>query len=635
MQQGTVPRANVEGADSGTIAVAAYLRVSTAEQRQRYGIPAQRQAIQAYAERCPTWQLVEYRQDSGASGSTDSRPGFDALLEDIVAGQVGLVAVHRLDRLGRTEAAIWRCIWQVEDAGAQVECCAEPLGDPGIGRWLTIDRLAREVEADYRRIVARTQAGRQLKAVGGGWPGGPAPYGYRLEGKGMFGSVLAVNPEEAGVVALIADLLTDGRRSLKAVAAELNDRGVRTRSGKRWTPSNLSRRLGSGTFLGEAVFRRTDRQWGGHCTSVRGDGHPVHGESVSLVLPPILTTDQVRAVGEALAAMSRPRRNPIAEYPLTGRIHGRCGLPYVGGMRAKDGLRTYRCSGMQGKASCGCVFLPAAYAEEETAERLNGMLASMPPGFRPVAPTSAAAPMRLTRQAARVALLDQLAVERRRDLQEARGMTAPEHLVAAAVRQIESDLGALGRIAAHARDWLHELEASILRDAPLRAVLSSPTPDVLTLPPREQRRLVELLDVRVEVADPTFRYREGTKCLTMQWHERTGELVPSDPTDGQWERVDRLLRSRFPAHHFRARPDLRAALTGMLHRLRTGILWSELPTRFGDHAKVRLRQRVWLESGAWEAIVRLLNEEGPGTPVFRRTVPPLRIRTMLDPASVV
>lgn len=630
MQQGTAHHADHTGEEPETIAVAAYVRVSTTEQGHRYGIPAQRQAIQSYAARRPRWHLVGHRRDTGASCSTDSRPGFDALLADIAAGPVRYVAVHRLDRLGRTEAAIWRCIWQIEDAGAQVECCTEPLGDPGIERLLATDRLAREVEADYRRIVTRTQAGRQLKAVGGGWPGGPAPYGYRLAGKGTFGSVLEVDPEEAGVVALIADLLAQGRRSLKDVATQLNDRGIRTRNGKRWTPSNLSRRLGSGSFLGRAVFRRTDRQWGGHRTRVDRDGQPVHGESVSLALPPILTTDQVRAVGEALAAMSRPRRNPIADYPLTGRIRGRCGLPYVGGMRGKDGLRTYRCSGMQGAASCGCVFLPAAYAEEQMAERVNGLLASMPPAARPGVSVSAADPMRLTRHAARVTLLDRLAAERRQDLREARRMTAPDHLVAAALRQIASDLDALGRIAAHARDWLHELEASILRDAPLDAVLASPTPDVLVLPPGEQRRLVELLDVRVEVADPTFRYREGTKCLTMRWHQRTEQLIPPDPDDAQWERVGLLLRSSFSAHHFRSSLDLRAALTGMLHRLRSGILWSELPARFGDRAKVRARQRVWLESGVWEALVRLLNEEGGGTPVFQRTVPSLLIHTALD-----
>ncbi|MET7941729.1 hypothetical protein [Streptomyces sp. NPDC005302] len=45
---------------------------------------------------------------------------------------------------------------------------------------------------------------------------------------------------------------------------------------------------------------------------------------------------------------------------------------------------------------------------------------------------------------------------------------------------------------------------------------------------------------------------------------------------------------------------------------------------------MRARQRVWLESGVWEALVRLLNEEGGGTPVFQRSVPSLLIRTALD-----
>lgn len=66
------------------------------------------------------------------------------------------------------------------------------------------------VEADYRRLVARTQAGRQFKAVEGGWPGGPAPYGYRIRGKGSFGSTLEVDSAEARVVRLIADLVIEG-----------------------------------------------------------------------------------------------------------------------------------------------------------------------------------------------------------------------------------------------------------------------------------------------------------------------------------------------------------------------------------------------------------------------------------------
>ncbi|MEV5079996.1 recombinase family protein [Streptomyces sp. NPDC056159] len=349
-------------------------------------MPVQARAIRAFVEQQDAWCLIQSREDIGESGSTHFRPGLEALLADISQGRVKHVLVHRLDRLGRTEAAIWRCIWQIEDVGAQVECCTEPLGEPGVERWLTVDRLAQGVEADYCRIVARTQAGRQLKAVNGGWPGGPAPYGYRISGKGAFGSTLEVDPAEAGVVKLLADLVTEGGRTLAGIAEELNSRGVLTRSGKRWTGTNLHRRLRGATFLGEAVFRHTDRQWGGHCTRLRSDGRPLHGESVVIPLPPILPADQIRSFQEALAELTRPRKNPIGEYLLSGLIHGHCGRPYVGCFRSKDRVRTYRCSGWNAEVSCGCAFLPADHVEEEVASHLNTLLAAIPTNSRPMMP---------------------------------------------------------------------------------------------------------------------------------------------------------------------------------------------------------------------------------------------------------
>ncbi|MFK0159330.1 recombinase family protein [Streptomyces sp. NPDC090493] len=59
-----------------------------------------------------------------------------------------------------------------------------------------------------------------------------------------------MDPAEARVVKLIADLVIDGVNGLTDLANELNNRGALTRNGKRWTPSNLCRRLKSGTFLG-------------------------------------------------------------------------------------------------------------------------------------------------------------------------------------------------------------------------------------------------------------------------------------------------------------------------------------------------------------------------------------------------
>ncbi|KUO15094.1 recombinase family protein [Streptomyces dysideae] len=631
MQQGTATRADNKGGETQTVDIAAYMRVSTAEQKGRYGVPTQAQAIRGYMEQQPSWRLVVCREDVGESGSTYSRPGLDALLKDITEGRAKLVLVHRLDRLGRTESAIWRCIWQIEDAGGEVECCTEPLGEAGFERWLTVDRLAQAVEADYQRILSRTQAGRQLKAVDGGWPGGPAPYGYRISGKGVFGSALEADPDEAPVVLLIADLVIGGVPGLKDLANELNDRGALTRSGKRWTPANLFHRLKSGTFLGEVVFRRLDRQWNGNCTRLGNDGQPLHGDSVVIPLPPILSADRIKTFQKALAELTRPRRKPNGEYPLAGRIHGSCGLPYVGCFRSKAGVRTYRCSGWGAASSCGCVFLPADDIEKQVIAHVNAVLAAIPSGRRPMLPISDDASVHLIRHIERVRSLERLVAEYGGELDVLRSRVEGDRIVAVAVRQIESDLEVLRRVLVHAREWLDELENVDGTAARRTAVLGSVAPDIRSLTQSEQRRMIELTGARVEIADPTFRYREGTRCLTVEWHQRTGTLVPPDPTDSQWDRIEELLRSRYPAHHFRSPLNLRAACTGMLHRLRTGILWRDLPEQFGDSRKVRCRQRTWLADGVWADMVKILNEEGESTPVLGyEAAPALVIRTDLD-----
>ncbi|MFF7951667.1 recombinase family protein [Streptomyces griseorubiginosus] len=637
MQQGTAPHVEDRGRSCQALAAAAYMRVSTAEQKRRYGIPAQAEATRAFVEKRATWRLEGSWEDLGGSGSTTSRPGLNELLAEVAEGRVDVVVVSSLDRLGRTEAAIWHCLWQIEDAGAALECCDLNLGEPGLDRWLTIDRLARSVEADYSRIVTRTQAGRQLKAVGGGWPGGPAPYGYRIRGKGAFGSTLEIDPTEAAVVRLLADLVIEGGRTLMDLAEELNRRGIPTRSGRQWTRANLHRRLKGAAFLGEAVFRRSDQQWGGHCTRLDDSGQPLYGERVVIPLPAILAADGIHAFQQALAELARPHRTPLGEYPLTGRVYGPCGRPYVGCFRSNDGVRTYRCSGWQQNVPCGCLYLRADYVEEHVALHVNALLASMPLLDRPILQVSSEAQTRLARHTERVRSLERLVAQCAEELDGLRNQAQHSRVVAAALRQLEADQAALERILSHARDWLEELDVRAGRDDRLSAVLGAAAPHSQDLSPSEQRHLIESLEVRVDIADREFRYREGTKCLTMQWHERTGTPVPPDPTDVEWARIEELLRSRYRPHHFRSPLDLRAALTGMLHRLRTGVLWRDLPERFGDPRRVRFRQRTWLADGVWAEIMKLLGDGGEGTPVLiHGAAPELFIRSGhgVDPVGI-
>ncbi len=62
---------------------AAYLRVSTGDQEgdDRYGMPAQREAIESYAK-VHGIDVTAWYEDDGISGATLERPGLEQLMAD-------------------------------------------------------------------------------------------------------------------------------------------------------------------------------------------------------------------------------------------------------------------------------------------------------------------------------------------------------------------------------------------------------------------------------------------------------------------------------------------------------------------------------------------------------------------------
>jgi transposase len=84
-------------------------------------------------------------------------------------------------------------------------------------------------------------------------------------------------------------------------------------------------------------------------------------------------------------------------------------------------------------------------------------------------------------------------------------------------------------------------------------------------------------------------------------------------SDGLWERIEPLLpavqrRYRYPG---RKRVPDRAALTGILFVLKTGIPWEHLPQEMGCGSGMTCwrRLRDWNEVGVWERLHQVLLDE--------------------------
>jgi len=79
--------------------------------------------------------------------------------------------------------------------------------------------------------------------------------------------------------------------------------------------------------------------------------------------------------------------------------------------------------------------------------------------------------------------------------------------------------------------------------------------------------------------------------------------------DELWHNIEPILSELDPpAKTGRPRIDPRAALDGMIYRMRTGCQWNQLPKEFPDDASVHRTMQRWIEGEVFSSIGALLVE---------------------------
>lgn len=199
-----------------------YTRVSTAAQTEGYSLEAQQERLREYAEYKNLEIAGEYC-DAGKSGkSIVGRPSFMKMLEDISSEKdnISFVLVFKLSRFGRNAADILKSLQLLEDYEVDLICVEDAIDSSTPGGKLTLTILSAVAEIERENINVQFMAGKMQKLLNGGWPGGPAPYGYRSVNK-----ELQVEPTEAEIVRLIFDKYIQDDGTLNGVAIWLNDNG--------------------------------------------------------------------------------------------------------------------------------------------------------------------------------------------------------------------------------------------------------------------------------------------------------------------------------------------------------------------------------------------------------------------------
>jgi DNA invertase Pin-like site-specific DNA recombinase len=157
------------------VTAAVYARVSTSEQRTDAQVD---RLVAACHERGLGDPLVF--RDDGISGVRDNRPQLDRLRELIRLGQISVVVVTKIDRLGRSLGMILRFWDEADAAGVRVV-----VTDQGIDTSTAAGRLQRNMlgalaEFERELILERTQAGIARARAAGKRFGRPPKYADTL-----------------------------------------------------------------------------------------------------------------------------------------------------------------------------------------------------------------------------------------------------------------------------------------------------------------------------------------------------------------------------------------------------------------------------------------------------------------------
>lgn len=208
----------------------AYLRVSTFQQLDGQSLTGQEEEIRQYCA-IHGIELVRVYSDEGKYGkSIAGRPQFQKMIQDIENLQeVDCVIVWKFSRFARNVYDSLSVLNVLQKQGVNLIVMKEGVDTGGPLYKMQFNMFATIAEMERENIREQTANGKKYTALSGGWNGGMAPYGYKLNNR-----QLVVDKEEAEVVKQIFEWYMESKESGYAtVTARLNEKGIKPRQLKR------------------------------------------------------------------------------------------------------------------------------------------------------------------------------------------------------------------------------------------------------------------------------------------------------------------------------------------------------------------------------------------------------------------
>jgi len=334
---------------------AVYVRVSTEEQaKEGYSLAAQTDKIVEYIKN-KGWTYSEVYCDDGYSAASRRRPALTRMLADVATRRFEAVLVYKIDRLSRTLKDLIEIVEELAKDGAGFKSITELIDTTTPEGRLMFHQFGSFAQYEREIIAQRTTMGVHKRLKSGLWPGGYAPYGYKLkDGK------LEIVDNEAKIVRLIFELYLGKNYGVINIARHFNATGIKTRLSNKWKGAVVHHILTNPTYTGYLV---------------RG------GERVTGAHKPIIKEEIFNKVKETLPTRKAKTRSFVSPNLFTGFIFCGCGAPMhmiYPGLPNKAKYKYYACSRRITYKDCKTEYLRADILENSVLEQLKATAEDKP-----------------------------------------------------------------------------------------------------------------------------------------------------------------------------------------------------------------------------------------------------------------
>ncbi|WP_313530740.1 recombinase family protein [Anaerotignum sp.] len=229
------------------IRVAAYCRVSTEKEDQLASLDTQKAFFKEYTD-VHNYELVNVYADEGISGTKlKNRHAFNKMLADAKLGMFERVFVKDVSRFSRNAVDFLQSIRELKALGIKCDFVNANLSTED-GEF-ALGLLALVAQEESANLSKRVKFGKAKNAQNGKVPN--LVYGYDKTIGELFR--LEINEFEANIVKRIYEMYVEQGFGTNKIAQTLNNEGIVTKRGCRWSSNATSRILSNPIYIGKVI----------------------------------------------------------------------------------------------------------------------------------------------------------------------------------------------------------------------------------------------------------------------------------------------------------------------------------------------------------------------------------------------